>query len=122
MKWLLGAVFLAGAILAVTGPPVPLPKAERSVFSGAGDPILPMTFMHNDHRIVPCATCHHEFVDGTTGSSCINCHVTDPDVSGLLEEQFHDLCRSCHVEEHAAGNPGGPTRRCISCHLADQEF
>lgn len=81
-----------------------------------------MTFVHDDHLGVSCATCHHEFVDGTTGSSCLNCHVQDPEVAPLLEQQFHTLCRSCHVEKEAAGEASGPTRRCIACHLPDDQF
>ncbi|MFV0292250.1 MAG: cytochrome c3 family protein [Paracoccus sp. (in: a-proteobacteria)] len=83
---------------------------------------LPMTFRHNDHFIVPCTTCHHEFVDGRQDSPCLTCHITDVKVAPLLEEQFHTLCRDCHVTEHAQGTPSGPTRRCISCHLPDHEF
>lgn len=122
MKWLLLVLLLAGAVLVVAGPPPPVPTAHRAVYSGEGRPILPMTFAHNDHVGVACATCHHEFVDGTTGSSCINCHLTDPKVSGIVETQFHDLCRSCHVDEQAAGEPAGPTRACAACHLPDDEF
>jgi hypothetical protein len=122
VKWLLAVLFLAGAALVVLGPPPPIPTARRAVVAGEGRPILPMTFFHDDHHGVPCATCHHEFVDHITGSSCINCHVTDPKVSARLEQQFHDLCRSCHLEERAAGRFGGPTRRCIACHLPDNRF
>ena len=81
-----------------------------------------MTFVHGDHRGIPCASCHHEFVDGTTGSTCIDCHVTDPNVSPHLEAQFHDLCRTCHLTERGAGKEAGPTRRCIACHLPDDQF
>ncbi len=122
MKGLLAALLLLGVGLVVFGPPPPVPVAHRAVYSGGGRPILPMTFMHDDHRGVFCATCHHEFVDGTTGSSCIDCHVTDPKVSALLERQFHDLCRTCHATEAAAGHDAGPTRSCIACHLPDDRF
>lgn len=122
MKRLLAALFLAGAILVITGPPWPVPTAKRAVFSGSGRPILPMTFIHNDHKGVSCTICHHEFVDGTTGLSCINCHLTDPKVAHLFETQFHDLCRTCHMDEQAAGKPGGPTRHCAACHLPDNQF
>lgn len=122
VKWLLATLFLLGSVLVALGPPPPFPTAHRDAYSGEGRPILPMRFVHDDHRGVPCATCHHEFVDRTTGSSCINCHVTDPQVSALLETQFHDLCRTCHAAERAAGKPAGPTRSCIACHRADDRF
>jgi hypothetical protein len=122
VKWFLALLLVVGVGLVVAGPPPPVPTAHRAVVSGAGRPILPMTFFHDDHLGVFCATCHHEFVDGTTGSSCIDCHVTDPAVSALLEQQFHDLCRSCHVEERAAGKDAGPTRSCIACHLPDDRI
>lgn len=122
MKWILAGLFVLGLVLVVVGPPPPVRTAHRAVVAGAGRPILPMTFVHDDHRGVPCATCHHEFVDGTIGSTCIDCHVTDPKVSALLERQFHDLCRSCHVAERAAGKAAGPTRSCIACHLPDDRF
>lgn len=122
MKWLPAGLFVVGLVLVVAGPPPPVPTARRAVVAGAGRPILPMSFVHDDHRGVPCATCHHEFVDGTVGTTCINCHVTAPKVAGLLERQFHDLCRSCHVEEQSAGEVHGPTRRCIACHLPDDRF
>lgn len=122
MKRLLTALFVIGLALAAFGPPGPGPVARRAVLFGGDRPILPMTFVHNDHGSVPCASCHHEFVDGTVGASCINCHLTDPKVAPLLEAQFHALCRSCHVEENAAGKASGPTRSCIACHLPDDRF
>lgn len=122
MKWLLLALLALGVGLVVLGPPPPIPTVHRAVVAGAGRPILPMSFVHDDHRGVPCATCHHEFVDGTVGTTCIDCHVTDPKVSALLERQFHDLCRTCHVDEQAAGKAHGPTRSCIACHVGDDQF
>lgn len=122
MKAYLAGLFLLGLALVVFGPPPPIPVAHRADITGAGHPILPMRFAHADHRPTPCATCHHEFVDGTMGTSCIHCHVTDPKVSARLERQFHDLCRTCHVTEQAAGKAAGPTRSCIACHIADDAF
>lgn len=81
-----------------------------------------MTFAHADHATEPCATCHHNFVDGITGLACISCHLTDSKVAHLFEAQFHTLCRTCHVEERAAGRDSGPTRHCITCHMRDNEF
>ena len=122
MKWVLSGLFLLGLALVLGGPPPPVPRAERALVAGAGRPILPMTFGHDDHRGLNCATCHHEFVDGRGGSSCLDCHLTDATVAPLLEAQFHTLCRSCHETEQAAGKAAGPTRRCAACHLPDTRF
>jgi len=83
------------------------------------EPILPMTFAHLDHVATPCIKCHHNYVDDTGMETCMGCHVSNMDVWPLLEEQFHDLCRDCHVEKLIAGEEAGPTRVCIDCHLED---
>ncbi|UXU76519.1 MULTISPECIES: cytochrome c3 family protein [unclassified Paracoccus (in: a-proteobacteria)] len=81
-----------------------------------------MRFGHDDHLGLPCAGCHHEFVDATTGPPCLTCHVTDVKVSPLLREQFHQLCQSCHTETRTRGQASGPMRRCGDCHVPDTEF
>ncbi len=83
-------------------------------------PMLPLTFAHLDHQAVNCIACHHNFVDDTGQGLCFDCHKTDPAVNALMEEQFHSLCRDCHVEKQRLGEDGGPTRRCIDCHTADE--
>lgn len=122
MKWMLAALLLLGAGLVAWGPLPGIQPAERDRRAGGSHQILPMNFSHGDHGAVPCTTCHHNFVEENRGRSCIDCHVTDAKVAPLFEEQFHTLCRSCHVEEHAAGKDSGPTRRCIACHVADRMF
>lgn len=82
--------------------------------------LLPLTFAHADHQEVNCVDCHHEFVDATPRGPCLECHAEDPAVAHLLETQFHDLCRGCHVERLAAGLAAGPTRACAACHTADE--
>jgi hypothetical protein len=82
---------------------------------------LPMTFAHADHEAVTCVRCHHNFVDDVGfGGECLHCHQTDAAVAHLVEEQFHGLCRGCHLEQHATGEPGGPVRQCQACHTADE--
>ncbi|AGT10758.1 cytochrome c3 family protein [Paracoccus aminophilus] len=120
MKWLLLALLIGGGALVAFGPPGPRPV--RGDQFGRGSWALPMTFAHKDHGSVTCATCHHEFAKRIPGPSCVTCHLTDAKVAPLFEEQFHNLCRSCHVEDHAAGKAAGPTRRCLSCHLPDNKF
>lgn len=122
MKWVLLVVILIGVALVVLGPPGAPSSAKRETMFETARPLLPMTFAHADHFDVACATCHHEFVDGTAGLPCIACHATDEKVAYLFEHQFHTLCRSCHVQEQALGNASGPTRRCVDCHLPDDAF
>ena len=81
--------------------------------------LLPLTFAHADHQAVNCVACHHEFVDATPRGPCLECHAEDPAVAHLIEAQFHDLCRGCHVERRIAGLAAGPTRACGACHTAD---
>ena len=83
-------------------------------------PMLPLTFAHLDHRSVNCVDCHHNFIDDTGQGLCFDCHKTDPNVNALMEEQFHALCRDCHVEKQRLGEDAGPTRQCIDCHTADE--
>lgn len=82
--------------------------------------MLPLTFAHLDHRLENCVTCHHNFIDDTGQGLCFDCHKTDPTVNALIEEQFHALCRDCHVEKQRLGEDSGPTRRCLDCHTADE--
>jgi len=82
-------------------------------------PMLAVTFAHADHTTVSCVVCHHNFIDRTGPGLCFDCHKNDPSVNALIEDQFHDLCRGCHVERQSAGEEAGPTRRCDSCHTAD---
>ena len=83
-------------------------------------PMLPLTFAHLDHRPVNCVACHHNFIDDTGQGLCFDCHKTDSEVNALIEDQFHTLCRGCHVEKQRLGEDGGPTRQCIDCHTTDE--
>lgn len=79
-----------------------------------------MTFAHQDHTQQACVGCHHNYVDDTGSGTCLDCHKSDITVSPLLEEQFHGLCMTCHLEEQVAGNAHGPVRDCLGCHTPDQ--
>ncbi len=81
--------------------------------------MLAVTFAHADHTEQNCVVCHHNFSDDTGTGLCFDCHKTDPEVAPLIEEQFHDLCRGCHLEQQLAGDEHGPTRSCIDCHQRD---
>ena len=108
----LGAVLTLGAGIWVLTGGQEQARRER--------PMLPVTFAHADHRTVSCVVCHHDYVDDSGHGLCFDCHKTDPAVSALVEEHFHGLCQGCHLERQAHGDDGGPTRRCIDCHTADE--
>lgn len=80
---------------------------------------LPVSFAHVDHTGENCLYCHHNYVDDTGQGLCFECHRTDPEVSHLFEEQFHDMCRGCHEDKHLESADHGPTRQCIACHVED---
>ncbi|MEM9532307.1 MAG: cytochrome c3 family protein [Pseudomonadota bacterium] len=103
------------------GSPIAEELPAQDHYFGSPAPILPMSFAHRDHTTVHCAECHHNFVDDTGHAPCMLCHVTDKELWPMLEEQFHDLCRGCHVKLAAHGEPGGPPRQCIGCHVQDFE-
>ena len=92
-------------------------ETQRRLVAGA--PSLPVNFAHVDHRTENCVGCHHNFVDRTGSGLCFDCHERSEQVGHLLEAQFHGLCRDCHVTRQAAGEPHGPTRRCLDCHVTD---
>ena len=84
-------------------------------------PMLAVSFAHADHTHETCISCHHNYVDDTGTGMCFDCHKTDETVADLIEEQFHGLCRDCHIEKQAAGETHGPTRQCSACHVPDDE-
>jgi len=112
-------VVLIGVLLVAFGSPIAGEVPVKGHFYGASAEILPMNFAHLDHAQENCIDCHHNYVDGTGGGLCMNCHVTDQTIWPLLEYQFHDLCRGCHAEKAALGEDGGPPRECMACHLGD---
>jgi len=119
MKLVFLAAVMLGVLIVAFGSPVANQRPVRDHYFEAPEKILPMNFAHNDHVPVNCVECHHNYVDGTGGGLCMNCHVTDPQVWPLFEQQFHGLCRGCHEEKAALGEAGGPPRRCIACHMGD---
>ncbi|MEE2783942.1 MAG: cytochrome c3 family protein [Pseudomonadota bacterium] len=83
--------------------------------------MLAVTFAHADHTEQSCIACHHNFVDNTGAGMCFDCHKTDPTIKDLIEDQFHDLCRDCHIDQQRDGKAHGPTRQCIDCHTPDED-
>lgn len=82
----------------------------------AARPQLPVAFEHLDHNKMPCADCHHNFVDRTGGGACYNCHKLTPEIAADMEAMFHDFCRGCHVRTRMEGADAGPLRQCSLCH------
>ena len=83
--------------------------------------MLAIRFAHKDHHSVRCTDCHHEFSDGSGPGQCFDCHLRQPELRAVLETQFHDLCRGCHLERVSAGEAAGPLRDCADCHRHDEE-
>jgi hypothetical protein len=110
---------LALVLVAVFGTPIGGELPERDTYYGSPEPILPMSFAHQDHAREQCVECHHNYADDTGSGLCMNCHVSDEELWPVLETQYHDLCMGCHVRKSAHGEDGGPPRQCIICHVID---
>ncbi len=123
MKVMLLAVGLAGsvALLFWAADWITNNQDNPQVVPLPADNMLAVTFAHADHVEQNCVECHHNFVDDTGTGMCFDCHKTDPEVADLIEEQFHTLCRNCHIEKQAAGEAHGPTRQCLDCHVRDDK-
>lgn len=119
MKVFLAALLLATVALLLFGAPFATEQLKLKIRWRSPEPILPMSFAHEDHVDQNCLVCHHNYVDDTGGDACMSCHVTNEELWPVLEAQFHDLCRGCHVEQQLAGEESGPTRACIDCHVEE---
>lgn len=119
MKFVLLAIVVTAGLIVIYGSPIAKEKPVRDFYYESPEPILPMSFAHEDHIAENCIVCHHNYNDDTGGGPCMNCHTTNQDVWPLFEKQYHDLCRTCHEEKAALGEPGGPPRHCIECHRGD---
>ena len=105
-------IILCAAMLFAATEYYPAKHAAQSV-------VLPMTFAHADHRRQQCVTCHHNYQDDTGHGLCIDCHRSDPEISSLLREQFHELCMGCHTDTRLKSEHSGPLRSCAHCHTED---
>jgi len=110
---------LAVIALLLFGTPFTEVRPERVSRWQSEMALLPMSFAHEDHASENCILCHHNYVDGTGGDPCMYCHVTNPDVYPVLEQQFHELCRGCHEDKKRMNEAGGPVRACIECHVEE---
>jgi predicted CXXCH cytochrome family protein len=116
---LLCALLGSLALLYMVGNGMRNDRNNPQVVPHPSDAMLVVNFAHADHLEQNCVECHHNFVDATGTGMCFDCHKTHTQVAHLIEEQFHDLCRNCHIENQAAGADHGPTRQCVSCHVKD---
>ncbi|MBS0421710.1 MAG: hypothetical protein JSR66_28635 [Proteobacteria bacterium] len=79
---------------------------------------IAVIFPHDLHTSVNCVTCHHNYVDHTGTTACIECHRSArKDLLRSSESEFHTFCRGCHTQLALDGQPKhGPTRSCGGCH------
>lgn len=72
---------------------------------------------HDLHTSVSCVTCHHNYVDHTGTTACVECHRSSrTDLGRSSEQTFHTFCRDCHAQLALDGHKHGPTRSCAACH------
>jgi hypothetical protein len=113
--WVLSVLILtaiAAATLSVSGAGAalrePILRREHA---------LPLDFPHSKHIEVPCATCHHNFVDDRGLDTCIQCHRSSrPDLKVGIEARFHGFCFECHRHPESALTGHGPVSGCTQCH------
>ena len=79
---------------------------------------IAVSFPHDSHTTVSCVTCHHNYVDHTGTTACIECHRSArTDLLHSSESTFHTFCRDCHTQLALEGQQKhGPTRSCSGCH------
>lgn len=120
--WIVVATAVAiGAIFVSTADWISANPTAENFVPHPASPMLAVNFAHADHTDQNCAFCHHNYLDKTGQGMCFDCHKTDPEVAHLIEEQFHDLCRGCHIDEQVSGGEHGPTRECLACHQKDEQ-
>jgi Class III cytochrome C family len=99
-------------------PLMPSASTSRLLLEPAMPPAaFGVSFPHDRHTSVSCATCHHNFLDHTGSLACIECHRSSrTDLPRSNEATFHVFCRDCHTRLALQGLRHGPTRACSSCH------
>lgn len=119
---------------------MPAPMSKQLLLEPAVRPRpIAVSFPHDSHTSVNCVTCHHNYVDHTGTTACIECHrnantaapranLAQPrrprqQLGGLgtpfrssSESTFHTFCRDCHTQLALDGEKHGPTRSCTACH------
>ncbi|MFL6604943.1 MAG: cytochrome c3 family protein [Steroidobacteraceae bacterium] len=99
---------------------VPSPLVRHYLLEPPSRPAaIPVNFPHESHTQVTCVECHHNFVDRTGMTACIECHRSGRhDLGRSSESTFHTFCRACHARRAVEGASHGPTRSCSDCHRA----
>jgi len=98
---------------------LPTSRSKQLLLEPAAHPDkIAVTFPHESHTSVSCVTCHHNYVDHTGTTACIECHRSArSDLVRSSESEFHTFCRGCHTQLALDGQPKhGPTRSCSGCH------
>lgn len=106
---------------------IPLTALGYALFAGHAElvrerPFLPLNFNHQVHGKVNCLTCHHDYADHSpsppTGErTCLLCHKMTPALALRIEQDFHTLCRDCHLKQLQMFHAAGPVRECQRCHV-----
>ena len=101
-------------------PLLPTPLARQLLLEPAARPTsIGVNFPHDSHTSINCVACHHNFVDHTGVTGCVDCHRSQrADLPRSSEATFHSFCRDCHTQMALEGNRHGPTRACSGCHKA----
>jgi Class III cytochrome C family len=99
-------------------PLMPSPTASRLLLEPVARPSrITVTFPHESHTSVNCVACHHNYIDHTGVTGCIDCHRNRrADLPHSSEATFHRFCRDCHSRLALDGAKHGPTRACSACH------
>lgn len=118
----MGAGFILAALACLA---LAAQKSERraeltlETLTQRAEPLL-ISFPHELHGTVNCATCHHNFIDRTGADNCIPCHRSErTDLVLDAESRFHTFCMDCHREEALPANGSGkhgPVSQCTECH------
>jgi hypothetical protein len=116
MKTKLAVMLLCGCLLAVFSVSSVMaadpPKAPIAIKID-GAKMAPVTFTHNVHAKVDCATCHHK--DAQDPKACTTCHGKDAKGNQpAVKDAFHTKCQTCHKDAAAKGAKA-PTK-CTECH------
>ena len=97
---------------------LPVPVAKQLLLEPVARPSpIAVSFPHDSHTSVSCVVCHHNFVDHTGTTACIECHRSArADLTHSSESTFHTFCRDCHTQLATNSEKHGPTRSCAACH------
>lgn len=97
---------------------LPATTAKQLLLEPVAKPaVIAVNFPHDLHTSVSCVTCHHNYVDHTGTTACIECHRSSrTDLKRSSEQTFHTFCRDCHTQLALDSHKHGPTRSCAACH------